>query len=273
MVRVDPAIEAAKSRRLARLGAALLGTALLALAGVWLTADSDIEMPVSASRPADPLAGRRGAAPDSAPAPRAAAAAEPVHPFLDPPGAGTVAYLSGDLEQALAHFMAAVERNPQDAEAISNLGQVLVKLGRAGDALAHFQKALSLVPGRWEYQFNLARALGVLGRWDEAIAGYREAQRLFPNDYVTTFNLALAHHKKGDAAAAVDEYQKAIALQPNDGSFRMALAISYEKLQKPAEAAAAYAEYLRLSPSAPDADKVRARIAQLTGAPAAAPPG
>lgn len=271
MVRVDPAIEAAKSRRLARLGAALLGTALLALAGVWLTADSDIEMPVSASRPADPLAGR--AAPDSAPAPRAAAAAEAVHPFLDPPGAGTVAYLSGDLEQALAHFTAAVERNPQDAEAISNLGQVLVKLGRAGDALAHFQKAMSLVPGRWEYQFNLARALGVLGRWDEAIAGYREAQRLFPNDYVTTFNLALAHHKKGDAAAAVDEYQKAIALQPNDGSFRMALAISYEKLQKPADAAAAYAEYLRLSPSAPDADKVRARIAQLTGAPASAPPG
>jgi Flp pilus assembly protein TadD len=272
VVRLDPVVEAAKSRRLARVGAAMLGTALLALAGVWLTADSDIEMPVSASRPADPLAGRRGGAADSAPAPRVAAA-EPVHPFLDPPGAGTVAYLSGDLEQALAHFTAAVERHPQDADAISNLGQVLVKLGRAGDALAHFQKATSLVPGRWEYQFNLARALGLVGRWDEAIAGYREAQRLFPNDYVTTFNLALAHHKKGDAAAAVDEYQKAIALQPNEASFRMALAISYEKLQKPADAAAAYAEYLRLSPSAPDADKVRARIAQLTGVTAPPPQG
>jgi regulator of sirC expression with transglutaminase-like and TPR domain len=47
----------------------------------------------------------------------------------------------------------------------------------------------------------------------------------------------------------------------------MALANSYERLQKRAEAAAAYQEYLRLSPAAGDADQVRARIAELTGAP------
>ncbi|MCA1560389.1 MAG: tetratricopeptide repeat protein, partial [Acidobacteria bacterium] len=85
-----------------------------------------------------------------------------------------------------------------------------------------------------------------------------------PQDYATTFNLALTLHKKGDEAAAVEEYQKAVALQPDDASFRMALAISYERLQKPKEAAAAYSEYLRLSPAAPDADKVRARIAHLS---------
>jgi Flp pilus assembly protein TadD len=249
----------------------MLATALVGLAIVWLTADGEVEIPVSAGRPADPLAARRTASgPDpAAPGPEAAPAERA---FLDPPGAGTVAYLSGDLEGALAQFTAAVERNPQDAEALSNLGQVLVKLGRPGDALPHLEKAASLVPERWEYRFNLARALGVLGRWDEAVQGYQEAQRLFPNDYVTTFNLALAHYKKGDAAMAADEYQNAIALQPGDASFRMALALAYEKLQKPAEAAAAYAEYLRLSPSAADADKVRARIAQLTGAPAPPPP-
>jgi Flp pilus assembly protein TadD len=85
---------------------------------------------------------------------------------------------------------------------------------------------------------------------------------------VTTFNLALSLHKKGDEAGAIEQYQKAINLQPDDASFRKALGISYERLQKPSEAAAAYQEYLRLSPAAPDADKVRARIAELTGAPA-----
>jgi len=73
-------------------------------------------------------------------------------------------------------------------------------------------------------------------------------------------------HKHGDDAAAVDQYQKAINLQPDDASFRKALAISYERLQKGAEASSAYQEYLRLSPAAPDADKVRARISELTGA-------
>ena len=82
---------------------------------------------------------------------------------------------------------------------------------------------------------------------------------------MTTFNLALTLHKKGDDAAAVPEYQKAVALNPEDASFRMALAISLEALQKKQDAAAAYSEYLRLAPTAPDADKVKARIALLTG--------
>jgi Flp pilus assembly protein TadD len=89
---------------------------------------------------------------------------------------------------------------------------------------------------------------------------------------VTTFNLARALGIKGDHAAAADEYKKAIELEPADASFRMALGVTYERLQKPAEAAAAYQEALRLAPSAPDADRVRARIAQLTGGGAPAPP-
>jgi regulator of sirC expression with transglutaminase-like and TPR domain len=62
-------------------------------------------------------------------------------------------------------------------------------------------------------------------------------------------------------------------MQPADASFRKALAITYERLQKKSEAAAEYAEYLRLSPDAADAEKVRARIAQLAApAPVAGPP-
>ena len=62
------------------------------------------------------------------------------------------------------------------------------------------------------------------------------------------------------------EVAPAIALQPEDASFRLALGNSFVRLDKRSEAAAAYQEYLRLSPSAPDADKVRARITELTGA-------
>ena len=85
-----------------------------------------------------------------------------------------------------------------------------------------------------------------------------------PDDYAITFNLAQALHRTGDEAAAVEAYLRAIALSPDDASFRMALGTSYERLQKPADAAAAYGEYLRLSPEAPDAEKVRTRIADLT---------
>jgi Flp pilus assembly protein TadD len=99
------------------------------------------------------------------------------------------------------------------------------------------------------------------------VAEYEVARRLFPNDYVTEFNLGLAHHKQGNEAAAVEAFRRAIALQPNDASFHLALGISLEKLPQPSEAAAAYSRYLELSPEAPDAEKVRARIAQLSAGP------
>jgi Flp pilus assembly protein TadD len=189
-------------------------------------------------------------------------------PFIEAAGEGSVAYAAGDYAGSLAHYFAAVEKNPDDAESLGNLGQVLVRLNRTAEAIPYFDRAIAILPGRWAYRFNRARAVGLLGRTDEAIAGYRAAQQLFPDDYATAFNLAMALHQKGDEAAAVEQYRKAIALQPEDASFRMALGISYEQLHNGQEAAAAYQEYLRLSPTAPDADKVRARIAQLQAVPA-----
>jgi Flp pilus assembly protein TadD len=265
LVPIDPAVVAAASRRFARISLGLAGAFVVIVGALWFTRPP-APVPVRPGPVADPFAGRRAAV--AAPATAAAAAPVPAQrPFVDTSGKGVMAYGGGDYASAVTHFQEAVATNPSDAESWSNLGQVLVRLNRTPEALPCFERAIALIPSRWAYRFNMARALGQLGRLDESIAAYREAQRLFPDDYATAFNLALALHKKGDEEAAVGQYQKAIALNPEDASFRMALASSYERLQKPADAAAAYAEALRLAPAAPDADKVRARIAQLTGTP------
>jgi Flp pilus assembly protein TadD len=196
--------------------------------------------------------------------PVATPAADVPRSFMDDNAAGSAAYGAGDFASALTKYEDAIARNPEDAEAHSNLGQVLVRLGRPAEALVHFDRAIALIQGRWAYHFNRARALKLLGRFDESIAAYRIVQQLLPDDYATIFNLGQTLHLKGDENGAVQEYLKAIALNPDDGSFRLALGISLEKLQKRAEAAAAYGEYLRLSPQAADAEKVKARIAQLT---------
>ena len=262
----DPAAVARRSRLLARWSAGLVAGFVVVLAGLWLTRDpAPAAAPAATTARPDPLAARRQPRPAATGTP---APAVESHPFLEPSGAGGVAYEAGDYESALAQFQDAVTKNPQDAESLSNLGQVLVRLGRTEEALPFFARAIAIIPDRWAYRFNNARALALLRRWEESIAEYRRAQQLFPSDYATAFNLALTLHKSGDDASAVDEYKKAIELAPTDASFRLALGISYESLKKPAEAAAAYEEYLRLAPSAQDADNVRAKIAQLTGAPA-----
>jgi tetratricopeptide (TPR) repeat protein len=260
----DPAREVASSRRLARVAVVVVGAFALILIGLWFFRDAapvaSVARPVA--HPVSPSVETQAALPP----PAAPEVAE--HPFVDPAGKGSLAYEAGDYNASLAHYLAAVEKNPDDAESLSNLGQVLVRLNRTAEAIPYFERAVAILPGRWAYHFNLARALGLLGRTDDAIAGYRRAQQLFPDDYATAFNLGMTLHHKGDEAAAVEQYQKAIALLPEDASFRKALGISYERLQKGPEAAAAYQQYLRLSPAAPDAEKVRARIAQLqSGSP------
>lgn len=267
----DPALSAAASRRLMHGAAILVGLFVLTVAVLWLSREAEPVLALTGPI-ADPLAARRSTTP-AVLTPVEPAREEPAaRPFLEAAGAGSLAYEAGDYNASLARYLEAVEKNPDDAESLSNLGQVLVRLNRPAEALPYFERAVAIIPGRWAYHFNLARALGLLNRHEEAVAGYRHAQQLFPDDYVTAFNLAMALHRKGDEAAAVQEYQRAIALQPEDASFRIALGISYERLQKPGEAAAAYEQYLRLAPAAPDADKVRARIAHLQGGASAETP-
>jgi Flp pilus assembly protein TadD len=252
------------SRRTALVSVAALGVSVAIAGGAWLTAGrTPADQPVQGGTRPDPLATRRLRPQETAVEGQEAPTTE-AQKFFEPASEAAASYSDGNFASALEQYQAAIAKNPDDAEALSNLGQVLVRLGKVEEAIPYFDRAIGLIPNRWAYHFNRARALGILGRMEEAVNGYREAQRLFPNDYATTFNLGLALHRMGDEEAAVEAYKKAIALAPNDATFRMALGTSLERLQRPRDAAAAYDEYLRLAPSAPDADKVRARIAQLT---------
>jgi len=195
----------------------------------------------------------------------------PVAPFLESSKAARVSYLSGNLEAAHAQFKAAVESRPDNTEALNNLGQVLVRLGRPSEALPLLEKAVELDPANWQFRFNLARALGLVGDWNRAVASYVEAQRLFPDDYATAFNLAQALHRAGREDQAVTAYRVAIGLKPDDATFYLALGTSEEKLKHTAEAAAAYRKAAELDPHATLTPTLATRATQLEQAAKAQP--
>jgi tetratricopeptide (TPR) repeat protein len=264
---VDPAAAGPAAPPSSRLDVVVMGVVALSLAlggYAWMFTPRTVDQggAVAVARPA-PIRAADGRSIEAAATPAAAAPITAVD--AGDAALGADAYRAGDLTAAVEHYDQALERNPDDAESLSNKGQVLVRQGKAEEALPYFDRAIALIPQRWAYRFNKARALGVLNRWPEAVASYREAQALFPNDYATAFNLGQALHRAGDEKAAVVEYRKAIELSPEDASFHFALAISLERLQQPREAAEAYGHYLRLAPAAPEAEQVRARITALTG--------
>ena len=253
----NPVIDPAHSKRLAMISGTLLALALIALGVVYLQqpAETATEIPKSV---ADPLAARRAASA------AAVAAAQEQDSAPADPALREEADAASDGGKLLDQYRDAVQRRPEDADARTSLGHMLVRLKRTEEALPHFERALALDPQRPAHHVNLGNAFAQLQRWDEAIEALRRAQLLQPSDSVTTFDLAKALHRKGDDAAAVTEFQKVIGLAPNDASVRIALAQSYEALNQRPQAAEAYNEYLRLAPSGPDADKARLRVARLT---------
>ena len=177
--------------------------------------------------------------------------------------AGQQAYASGNVDASVQQLQAAVDANPNDVRALNDLGQVLVRTGRAREAVAYLDKAVSLKSDSWAYQFNRARAYAQLEEWGQAVEGYRAAAQLFPDDYATQYNLAKALQASGNVSAALTAYEKAIELAPGQSDFQLSYGLALEAAKRPQDAAAAYRRYLELEPSAPQAEKVRAHLAAL----------
>jgi tetratricopeptide (TPR) repeat protein len=177
---------------------------------------------------------------------------------------GIAAYSGGDAQGALAQFSAAVEADPDNADALNNLGQILVKQGRAREAIPYFDRAVAAAGTVWAYHFNRARAYSELKEWRQAVQGYTDAARLFPDDYVTQFNLARARQADGDLDGAISAYAKAAELAPGQGEFQLWYGQALEQAGRREEAVAAYRRFLELQPDGPQAEKVKARLAQLS---------
>jgi tetratricopeptide (TPR) repeat protein len=184
---------------------------------------------------------------------------------------GLAAYNSGDLASAEAKLKAAVEADGQNAEALNNLGQVLVRAGKASEAIAYFDRAIAIADSVWSYRFNRARAFAEMKDWAPAISGYNDAVRLFPDDYATHFNLAKAREASGDLPGAIESYGKAAELAPGQGEFQLWYGRALDRSGRQQDAVAAYKRFLELEPDAPQAEKVKARLAQLGDSSAGAP--
>ncbi len=179
---------------------------------------------------------------------------------LDAKRAGSAAYSAGDFVAALAQMEAAVAAAPADADARNNLGQLLVRNGRAAEALPHFGEAVRLDGDKWDYRFNRARTLGLLDRWSEAVAEYRVAGQLFPDDHATLYNLGLALMRVRDFTAAATTLERAVAMAPEQHDFLIALGTAYVGAAQNDRARATFEKFLEVAPNDPEAAKVKALL-------------
>ena len=176
------------------------------------------------------------------------------------------------LEEAVAHYRAALRIKPDFAEAHHNLGLALADQGKVSEAMTHYADALRALPDYLEAHNNLAVALAGKGRNAEAIRHFAEAVRIDPTVAVAHNNLGVALAREGRLEEAARELAEALRLEPGYAEARTNLAVAHNGLGaaladqgKADEAIDHYVQALRLRPDLADAHANLARALASKG--------
>jgi tetratricopeptide (TPR) repeat protein len=127
----------------------------------------------------------------------------------DPPLSARDFYKRGCLLEATSPdeagdaYRAALELEPEFADAHVNLGRLLHEVGDVYAALVHYRAALSLRPGDATAAFNVGVALEDLGATVDAIAAYRRALECDARNPDAHYNLARLLEQDGKPDLAV----------------------------------------------------------------------
>ncbi|MBN2054523.1 tetratricopeptide repeat protein [bacterium] len=136
--------------------------------------------------------------------------------FLDPiherVNEGNKAYEEGAWEDALQHYMDALQENPLDPTVHYNMGNVFFKLEKLDKAREEYEKALSTddIALQANAYFNLGNCQAGLQDVEAAIKAYEQALRLAPDDEDAKFNLELIRRqlKSGPSEKALEFKQR-----------------------------------------------------------------
>jgi protein O-mannosyl-transferase len=121
---------------------------------------------------------------------------------------------AGKIQEAIQHFLKAIELNPRYAEAFNNLGAAQYSLGRAAEAEKQIREALRLKPDYTEARYNLGLSLHNLGRLEEAVAEYSAVLHASPEDAEANNHMGAALLSLGRRGEAVNRFETALRLKP-----------------------------------------------------------
>ncbi len=143
-------------------------------------------------------------------------------------------------EAAIRAFASVLEAQPQDADAIFNIGVVLMTQGKAkvDDAISYFREAMRLEPEAADVHSALGLVLIDRGDVNQAVSELRSAVGIQPDNLDGWRNLGLLLKRQREFAAAIDAFRNLIRLEPEMASAYDSLADSLEARGRVGEATA-----------------------------------
>ncbi|MDH5537256.1 MAG: LytR C-terminal domain-containing protein [Betaproteobacteria bacterium] len=168
-------------------------------------------------------------------------------------------------DKAIAAYRAALEQDPNFADAHSGLGVVYAWQGRYEDAIRAFQSAIAIAPQLAYVHNNLGYAYLLQGSNEKAVNALEEARRLDPGNERVLHNLKLAHQsiEKGNAARSLGEPMIARASTPQS--------VQSAEAAPPVQARSAPDDGVALAVVAPNIYELREQGSSGAAEPAAVP--
>jgi tetratricopeptide (TPR) repeat protein len=151
--------------------------------------------------------------------------------------------------EAKAIFTHVLERDPNNAEAFTQLGIVAASIGQVREALQLMARAVQLQPNVSTYHANLGELLRLLNRFQEAEQAFRAALRLAPRDAGLLSVLGLCLAQQGRVNEGLDACRAALKLDPNAMLVHFRMGMIHAQQRQYAQARASYEAALKADPN------------------------
>ena len=180
---------------------------------------------------------------------------------------GCQAYNQGQITTAIAEFNKAIEMNPNDADAIYNLGASYYAIGKQTKNLQAtqgaeqlYRRSISIDDQHQEAHRSLAVLLIETGQEQYAFDLINSWKNRYPTSTEPVVELAKLYQEYGDNSRATDLLVDALKINPNDIQVLAAMGTIREAQGHPSLALDSYARALQIEPQQP---QIAARAARL----------
>lgn len=136
---------------------------------------------------------------------------------------GETLFAEGKIEEAEKYFLDIVNENPEDEEALNNLGVISHAIGNFDNAEDYLLKALSVKDEHLDVLLNLADLYQSTNRWREAAVQLKKYISIYNQDHNVFNQLATVYLEVGNTQNARSALEKSLALKPDQDIIKESL--------------------------------------------------
>jgi protein O-mannosyl-transferase len=161
---------------------------------------------------------------------------------------GNVLAKRDEIDQAIQHYLRAVELKPDFFKALCNVGSHFLERGELEKAIHYYSDALKINPDHAGAHFKLAEAFAEKGKLNEAIEHNLMAISLQPDYPMAHYNLGVLRQNQGNTSEAIEHYEQALKNQPDYAKAHVNIGVILHTNGEVAEAIRHYSAALRTAP-------------------------